>query len=109
MRPLEKEGEDVPVDVPAYGRWVPLASRMSGGGKGAEGMTDLHCMTSSTVLDNVTQNNSGVEDPQYLSDLAFLGKNRPEPGRQPYQSRPDLLRPNLPNDFGQVRTANRRQ
>jgi hypothetical protein len=81
---MEKEGEDVPVDVPAYGRWVPLASQM-GGGRGKEGrvMTDLHCMTSSTVLDNVTPNNSGVEDPQYLSDLEFLGKNRPEPGRQP--------------------------
>ena len=36
---------------------------------------------------NVTQNNSGVGDPQYLSDFSVswqkLGKNRPEPARQP--------------------------
>jgi hypothetical protein len=42
----------------------------------------------------VTQNNSGVEDPQYLSDFMIswqkLGKNRPEPARQPYIT---LLRP----------------
>ena len=31
----EGEGEDASADVPAYGRWVPLASQMSGGkGKG---------------------------------------------------------------------------
>ena len=46
-------------------------------------MTDLPCMRSRVVLYNVTRNNSGVEDPQNLSDLAFLGKNRPEPARQP--------------------------
>ena len=55
----------------AYGRWVPLATQL----------------TRSRVLYNVTQNNSGVEDPQYMSDLAPLGKklgrNRPEPARQP--------------------------
>ena len=38
-------------------------------------------------LYNVTQNNSGVKDPQYLSDFSIswqkLGKNRPEPARQP--------------------------
>jgi len=34
----EGEGEDAPADVPAYGRWVPLASQMSGGkGKGGRG------------------------------------------------------------------------
>jgi len=27
----EGEGEDAPAAVPAYGRWVPLASQMSGG------------------------------------------------------------------------------
>jgi hypothetical protein len=46
-------------------------------------MTDLHCMTRSRVLYNVTQNNSGVKDPQHLSNLGSLGKNRPEPARQP--------------------------
>ena len=59
---------------PAYGRWVSLATQL----------------TRSRVLYNVTQNNSGVEDPQYMSDLAPLGKklgrNRPEPARQPYIS-----------------------
>ena len=39
-------------------------------------------------LYNVTQNNSSVKDPQYLSDFNIswqkLGKNRPEPARQPY-------------------------
>ena len=33
---MEKEGEDTPVDVPAYGRWAPLVSQM-GGGKGKGG------------------------------------------------------------------------
>jgi hypothetical protein len=33
---MEKEGEDAPVDVPASGRWVPLASQMRGG-KGKRG------------------------------------------------------------------------
>jgi hypothetical protein len=29
------EGEDAPTAIPAYGRWAPLASQMSGGkGKG---------------------------------------------------------------------------
>jgi len=28
--PMEKEGEDVPVIVPAYGRWVLLAGQMGG-------------------------------------------------------------------------------
>ena len=47
----------------------PGVLRASGTGKGA---WYLHCMTRSRILYNVTQNNSGVEDPQYLSDLAYF-------------------------------------
>ena len=39
-------------------------------------MTDLVCMTRSRVLYNVTQNNGGVEDPQYLSNFRITWQNQ---------------------------------
>ena len=91
------EKEDAPADIPAYGRWVPLpvASQMSGG-RGKEGEAagillitrDGHRMTRSRVSYNVTQNNGGVEDPQYLSNFKISwqnqGKTTLSPARQPY-------------------------
>ena len=35
------EGEDAPTDIPAYGRWAPLASQMSGGKGEAAGVVGL--------------------------------------------------------------------
>jgi len=64
VRPWKRGGEDAPADIPVYRHWVLLASQMM-----HRVMADLDCMTRSRVLCNVMQNNSNVEEPQYLSDF----------------------------------------